>query len=192
MGDQFVYLAGGLDESQSPKMNFGDLWAFDRADGSWTPLQDLPNPRYDVGIAWLAGTLYVFGGTYATAVANQYQYYGDLLAYSPSPPPLGSWATVTQPPDGPGAGAGRTLSAVGGKLYVYGGWPASQVGVFDPNLYCFDPATNTWGDSGASNPPPARASHTAVPYRGGLLVFGGSIRQGLLTVPASDLWYYRP
>jgi N-acetylneuraminic acid mutarotase len=100
-----------------------------------------------------------------------------------------TWSTGTPLPialEGPATGA------IGGQIYVVGGWNGTTV---LPNNQVYNPATNTWS---TSEPMPlATYSAASAVYKNILFIFGGST-SGTNVVskvwaydPAKDLWVAR-
>lgn len=72
---------------------------------------------------------------------------------------------------GPTARSSHTVSAVDGKVYVYGGEDTPRH-VFDGNLWCF--AENEWRKVDATGDiPPARLGHSATALGKDIYFFGG-------------------
>ncbi|XP_072409475.1 multiple epidermal growth factor-like domains protein 8 [Chiloscyllium punctatum] len=98
----------------------------------------------------------------------------------------GSWYNVSRSdPEFTGrtAAAGTFLNTTN-SLYIFGGFDLNQV-LGDLVRYNF--TSNQWHRSTASPSPPARHSHSAVEWRGRMLIFGGQLANGSLL---SDIWLY--
>ena len=84
--------------------------------------------------------------------------------------PTGAWTAL---PDLPHARSKPSAVAIGGKLYVLGGWGADDGTVASVDV--FDPASGTWSTlAGAVNPAPAAAAGTAV-AGGKVYLVGGCV-----------------
>ncbi len=119
------------------------------ADDAWTRIADLPAAVFDNAAAWLDGKVYSIGGGSGTGTERKAWVYD---------PDTGTWAGL---PDLPGARSKPGVAAVGGKLYVFGGWGADEDTVASVDV--LDPATGTWSTvPGATNPAPVAAAATAV------------------------------
>jgi DNA-binding CsgD family transcriptional regulator/N-acetylneuraminic acid mutarotase len=112
--DDRIYVAGGRDG----KRLFDQLLVFDPAQlpdspRAWTLRATLTHPRADLGLAALAGNLYVLGGGWSEALAPNERF--DTRT--------NSWQSVEEAPE--------ILWRVGGvaaletKIYVIGGWKGS-------------------------------------------------------------------
>jgi len=100
----------------------------------------------------------------------------------------------------------HTMTAIGGVMYVYGGWNGTQ---YFSDTWYFDASAlylqknATWVPSYSTAKPPPRNSHTAVAFGGNIIVFGG-FYHNTSQVGAScnnplddclyynDIWIYMP
>lgn len=140
----------------------------------------------------------VFGGTTGVpencdpAVASEYVdttwVYDDVC---------GVWATADGA--GPSARGRHAMAAGGGKVWMFGGRyrdegrTSGNYDLFD-DLWSFDPATQTWTDTGATGPS-ARMNAAIVwdSTRDRLILFGGNASaSGATTTPLNDVWAYDP
>ncbi|XP_067832979.1 multiple epidermal growth factor-like domains protein 8 [Heptranchias perlo] len=83
------------------------------------------------------------------------------------------------------AAAGTFLNTTN-SLYIFGGFDLNEV-LGDLIRYNF--TSNQWYRSELSPSPPARHSHSAVEWKGNMLLFGGQLSDGSL---ANDVWLYEP
>jgi Carboxypeptidase regulatory-like domain/Kelch motif len=114
---------------------------------TWLPIEQYPTAIMDNSADQIDGTVYSVGGFNGSAiVANGY-------AYDPGANTWSAIANMSVAREKPGAGA------IGGKLYVSGGWSTSGNPL--PNTEAFDPGSGTW-ESLAANPAPRAAPGTAV------------------------------
>jgi N-acetylneuraminic acid mutarotase len=114
---------------------------------TWSPIDQYPTPIMDNSGDQIDGTVYSVGGFNGSAiVANGYAYDSAANTWSPI-------ANMSVAREKPGAGA------IGGKLYVSGGW--STTGNPLPSTEAYDPASDSW-ESLAANPAPRAAPGSAV------------------------------
>ncbi|XP_078092162.1 multiple epidermal growth factor-like domains protein 8 [Mustelus asterias] len=100
----------------------------------------------------------------------------------------GSWYNVSRSdPEFTGrtAAAGTFLNTTN-SLYIFGGFDLNEV-LGDLIRYNF--TSNQWHRSLLSPSPPGRHSHTAVEWKGRMVLFGGQLANGSL---ANDIWLYEP
>ncbi|XP_010892421.2 multiple epidermal growth factor-like domains protein 8 [Esox lucius] len=81
--------------------------------------------------------------------------------------------------------AGVYLSSTG-AMYLFGGFDLNRA-LGDLVKYNF--SSNQWENRSYGHSPVARHSHTAVEWKGNMVIFGGQLASGSL---ASDVWMYRP
>jgi len=125
--------------------------------------------------------------------------------------PSSQWLTLTHNGSVPQRNA-HTATAVGGQIYVFGGWNNSgSTAVYFNDLWSFDTTQMYKGGFGKipywvqvspnTPAPPARNSHSAVNYQGSLWIFGGfshdtsqgtwvNCNPGDKCVWYNDLWQY--
>ena len=124
------------------------------SDAAWIALQSMPDPRQEVGVAELAGKIYVVGGLPSTTRVQEY----DAAA--------GTWrfrAPLPAAVDHPAA------ASVGGRLYILGGYVA---GADVATVYAYDPAADQWVSKAPM--PTARGAPAAAVIGGKIYVVGGS------------------
>jgi len=111
--------------------------------------------------------LYVFGGS----SAEDYVSLNDRWEYA-----LGThvWTQVVSTGgSAPSLCWDHSLIALGNRLLVFGGCDEST-DFASSALHCFDLQRRRWSDLAVSGVfPPARAYHVAIPYGGGVIIFGG-------------------
>ena len=95
--------------------------------GAWTSLTPMPEHRTGVGAAALDGVVYVAGGIARQGAAR------DIFAYDPR---TDQWRTVGRLRH---LTAQPGVAALGGRLYVVGGW--DEQAALPGDLQIFDPAT---------------------------------------------------
>lgn len=106
-----IYVIGGFDGDQAltnneiyhPDLEFGDS-------SPWEVGESLPNPRYAMGVASLADTIYVIGGKSEP---------GDNLSYLELPPNSNDWNNFSDTFESDWSHIG--ITSVGTHLYLTGG-----------------------------------------------------------------------
>lgn len=172
-----LYVYGGYHWSNSANY-LNDLWRYDPATNAWAQMATGLNGRYNHASAVLNGKLYVQGGYGWGASGGGSGILDDLMVYDPA---TDTW---TQLQKAPLACRDHSLVAMGGKLYLYGGY--ATAGGHRATLYVYDPSTNKWAQ--LTSAPNTRSCHTAVVMNGCMYVFGGTIGAGYY----NDLYYYDP
>ncbi|MBY8881071.1 carboxypeptidase regulatory-like domain-containing protein [Actinacidiphila acidipaludis] len=97
---------------------------------AWTVSDALPGPVMDSGSVTVDGKVYSFGGTDGGSL---------LFKASVHDPATGGWRRLANMPQGlekPG------VEAIGGSVYVFGGWDST--GSASAAVYRYDPAHDTW------------------------------------------------
>ncbi len=123
----------------------------------WTAIADYASPIMDNGAAALNGKIYSVAGVDGTNLLAK------AYAYDPGTQAWTALAPLNTAREAPQA------TAVGGKLYVTGGWGDSGDPVAKTEI--FDPASGAWS-TGADNPKPYAGSGAAV-LGGKIYVVGG-------------------
>eukprot|EP00238_Polyblepharides_amylifera_P003139 CAMPEP_0196590534 /NCGR_PEP_ID=MMETSP1081-20130531/66885_1 /TAXON_ID=36882 /ORGANISM="Pyramimonas amylifera, Strain CCMP720" /LENGTH=184 /DNA_ID=CAMNT_0041913673 /DNA_START=245 /DNA_END=798 /DNA_ORIENTATION=- len=78
------------------------------------------------------------------------------------------------------------MTAVGDKLYIFGGQDPHTGATFNDVVMC-DPGTKMWNRVPVSGSPPPRHSHTACCFQGHrILIYGGAGEDG----PVGDIWVF--
>ncbi|RPJ39907.1 MAG: DUF2163 domain-containing protein [Planctomycetaceae bacterium] len=129
-----------------------------------TALEDLPIPLGQQGMEECNGILYMVCGGSEGAEVNK------LYAYDPD---TGHW---TAKADAPIAVQSPVWRAVGGKLYLIGGYRSDLSTKYD-TVYEYDPLTNTWSSAKASMPY-AREDMGSAVIDGKIYIFGGLTNPG--------------
>ena len=147
----------------------------------WEPLASLPAPRANVGVALVDGKIYVVGGSSANSVAGTYQQYASLFVYDIA---TNRW---TEGAPLPQAYAAMAVTAVNGKVYVFGGLDGN--GAASARSYAYDPARNVWTPK-APMPGGPRYLAAAAPLNGEIYVVGGWDARTDVEIydPATDRW----
>lgn len=153
----------------------------------WVQKASLPTGRCCLGAAAINGLIHAVGGKVPSIGPGQV---ATLEVYDPA---SNTWQTKSPAPHTKSHAA---VAAIGGKLYVTGGFGSS--GVPDAATDIYDPATGLWS-SGAPMPTPRGAPAAAV-VDGILYVIGGLDNSGLVGItyqtveaydPSTDTWISR-
>jgi N-acetylneuraminic acid mutarotase len=144
------------------------------ADGAWASLPAMRVPRQEVGVAEVAGRLYVCGGFNAAGatVATVESY--DVAT--------GEWTTLAPMPVALNHAAAASF---GGRVYVFGGDSPTRT---ENVTLEFDPASNAWALR--ARMPTARNAAVALPFGDRIYVIGGTPggRDVEAYHPSSDSW----
>lgn len=97
----------------------------------WQSRAPLPKPRRELALGAVNGLIYAIGGITASGTV------AEVTAYDPG---SNTWSPKAPLPSARQSGNGATL--VGGRLYVPGGYNASNV--LSRSLYAYNVATNAW------------------------------------------------
>ena len=141
--------------------------------GVWRTAAPAPTMRTEVATVTLNEKIYLVGGFEQPGLGNMLNLgiTPSLEEYDPS---TDRWTSRAPMPVGlHHAGIG----AVGGKLYVIGGYKQSGFSVWHPvaTVYAYDPATNAWGER-APMPTP-RGALAVTEHDGKLYAIGGYDRK---------------
>ncbi|XP_011483811.1 multiple epidermal growth factor-like domains protein 8 [Oryzias latipes] len=100
----------------------------------------------------------------------------------------GQWWLVSEgnPYNPPRTGSAGVYLSSTGALYLFGGFDLNRA-LGDLIKYNF--TSNQWESRSYGHSPLARHSHTAVDYKGNMVIYGGELANGSL---ACDVWMYRP
>ncbi|MBI3298900.1 MAG: DUF4082 domain-containing protein [Elusimicrobia bacterium] len=129
--------------------------------GPWSGLAPLPSGRRDLQGAASGGVLYAIGGYVASDTTTVEAYAPSADSWSTKAPLNAPNSTVSSPT--PGANRGRyqgSAAAVGGKIYMIGGWTTSPALPSD-TVSVYDPALNSWS-AGPTVPERSACSQAAV------------------------------
>jgi hypothetical protein len=137
-----VYRVGGMEPRNPPgqpsdSYSIADAAAFDPATGRWDKLPPLPTPRSSHDVLVVDQKLFVIGGWWMKGKEQETQWPDtiDVLDLAASEP---AWQSIPQP------FARRALitAALGGRIYIIGGFDADETACLDVDIY--DVATNSW------------------------------------------------
>ena len=183
-----IYMFGGYILNTDPKYPGGgwepvdNAWEFDPAANSWKALAPLPGKRGSTLAEEVGGQIYVIGGAIpepgtkevAIRPATAARSVGTNEAYDIE---NNKWTTRSPMPTPRNHAFG---GVVNGKIYIIGGRITSPFITVASNMDIveeYDPATNTWGGSGARTPmPTARSGGGWTTYNGKIYVAGGEIQ----------------
>lgn len=149
--DRKLYVTGGITISRTLAR---DLWVYDPATNVWSSKAGMPVGSYGGVSAAIGRKLYVLTGkcdgcaSASPAIARRFYRYD---------PATNVWKRLA---DAPGAHLTGGAKAIGGKLYVAGGY--DQRGRVTSALHVYDPATNTWATKAALPTPRAEVSAGAI------------------------------
>ncbi len=188
-----LYRLGGVDTFGSNSQSYwrNTNYVYDPVANTWSTAAALP----DVGRAHacadvLNDKIYLFGGSTYNGYLN------TLSVYSPT---SNAWTALATGPSGRG---NASLTALGGKLYLFGGhssvtasgssgdraWPVNASGLSD--LWVYDPVANSWASLAPA--PVTRHSHNAYAINGKLYIFGGSGTTETAATGSTSLYCYDP
>lgn len=166
-----VIVFGGTSYSGDSKFTYmNDLWALDSDTMKWhkpSCAGRAPGARYAHAACVVGYKVYIFGGKGSSGVL-----YNDLWCLD-----VERWAWEHVPSSTaapPAARCGHSLTAVGDKLAVFGGWDGTRNWFND--FWLFDISTFTWVKPAATGmAPQARHGHVTIydEVSQRLLVFGG-------------------
>ncbi len=172
-----AYVFGG---KMAPDKFFGDLWAYNFADKTWTVQSYTPSgPTYGASMAASGGKLYMFGGQNSSGVHSETWAY-DIAQKI--------W-TYTNPSSFPPA---RKLSVAVQNLenlWVYGGTDNAREGE-KKDIWQYNFATNAWTQKADGPVAQSQSAGILLPQANGqdvsIFVFGGISPQGT----TSTTWQY--
>ena len=142
--------------------------------GYWSTGAPLPTARLFASAATLGNRIYVAGGIDDAGVRR-----GLVERYRPS---TDTWDTIPSMPDS--LDAGHQLLALGGYLYVVGGYSTLE-GVGNRKLWRYNPATGNW--KAMAEAPHNRQFPAAAAVAGKICVFGGFLDNGPVSASV-DCW----
>jgi len=209
-----IYVFGGFKLLPVPGQTAGggwepidNTWVYDPAKDSWKALEPMPTKRGSPVAVEVNGQIYVIGGAIPEPGTKEVAVFPNRAARSVGTneaynPETNKWETRGAMPT---ARNHAFAGAVNGRIYVIGGRITSPFITVASNLDIveeYDPATNTWGGSGARTPmPTARSGGGWTTYNGKIYVAGGEIqtRQMLAAFraleaydPATNTWTILP
>lgn len=168
-----LYVIGGYGGSSG----FTTFYKFDGT--SWTTLAALPRGRFGHTSVLLGDELYLIGGTTGTStpvgIVDKYNF------------KTGVWSTVASCPSVFLYGDGCSIN---GKIYIFGGYPASGVTGDAPASflqYVYDPVADTWTVFNSTGISP-RLGPGVCTYNGFIYLLGGRYANAGIR----DLWKINP
>ncbi len=159
-----------------------NVWQYDPVADSWKALAPMPGKRGSPVAVEVGGQIYVIGGAIPEPGTNEVAVFPNRAARSVGTneaydPETNKWTTRSSMPT---ARNHAFAGAVNGRIYVIGGRITSPFITVASNLDVveeYDPASNTWGGSGARTPmPTARSGGGWTTYNGKIYVGGGEIQ----------------
>jgi len=159
------------------------LEVFDPVADRWSRKPPMPIPAHHAAVAAHDGKLYVFGGFVSPETLGGWSSVANVFVYDPA---TERWSPRTPMPTPRG---GAHAAAVGGKIYVIGGYatsahPRDPIGSNLGSNEEYDPATDTWV---IRAPMPTPRNHHAIGAIGGkIYVAGGRVGSAFAGV-ASDV-----
>jgi N-acetylneuraminic acid mutarotase len=183
-----IYAIGGGSSSSTSYASvetYSTVEEYDPATDTWTAKSDMPTARGFHSANVVDGKIYVIGGSQASSPDSNHV--RTVEVYDPA---TDTWSQNGDMPTPRGAGFS---SVVDGKIYVFGGYGASQ------SVDEYDPSTDTW--TVKSGMPTARHAHCTSALDGKIYVIGGYVPgvpgyPGLASVevydPAADAWTTAP
>jgi len=137
-----VWIWGG--SHSFPPVKSNDLFTMDTETNIWTKVTNfkgnVPSPRSDHCGAVIGKEFFIFGGSDANVkpLADVHKFNTETL----------EWTEIVPKGTGPSARSGHTCSALGHKIFVYGGatWDSKARIWKDKSndVFVFDTITNTW------------------------------------------------
>eukprot|EP00164_Ancoracysta_twista_P014096 GFYU01022803.1.p1 GENE.GFYU01022803.1~~GFYU01022803.1.p1 ORF type:complete len:564 (-),score=148.66 GFYU01022803.1:204-1895(-) len=179
-----VLVLGGAGAGAS----FNDIALFDTTNSVWKVPKGMgprPPPRAYASSVMMDGRLFMFGGW------TKDTFYNDLTMLassdggelSPDAAML-RWFEVIQSGPGPSPRAMHSLSPIGGRLYVFGGWNGVN---FYNDMFVYSPVKHSWSKVSVSGvAPQPRAGHTATVIGTRIYIYGGQSDNAMY----SDLWCF--
>jgi N-acetylneuraminic acid mutarotase len=148
---------------------------YDISTDTWeaTSTVGAPSARFGHTAVWTGTEMAIWGGAPGGAL------------YDPAADTWRPIATLNAPADR----SDHTAVWTGNRMVVWGGSPLPGGGITSTGAL-YDPAQDKWTTMLASNPPGARAGHTAVWTGGEMLVWGGTLlnNTGGRYNPSTDTW----
>lgn len=140
IGDR-IHIVGGRRPKGAANLAYGDHadstshLVFDPAANSWTTAAPALTARNSAAGAMINGLWHVAGGR---SVAG-----GPTDAHEVYDPKEDRWRAAAPMPKGSGAG-GNAAGVIDGQLYIFGGEYFDNGGRVHPEVWRYDPATDTW------------------------------------------------
>lgn len=139
---------------------------------SWSFVADMPTARAGFGIAVLDGKIHVVGGRTGNAPGAG----TPLATHEVYDPASNTWSTKAPLPFA--VGDNYATTAVGGRIYVFGGFETCITGLcLSDRTQIYDPSTGSWS-SGTPMPTP-RSNAIAGVLSGHPIVIGGNTIVGI-------------
>jgi N-acetylneuraminic acid mutarotase len=142
-------------------------------DARWEARAPVPEPRTEVSVTAGDSLVYLLGG-FGPSERRRAAAPTTVLTYDPA---ADRWATVGELPEGVNHAG---LAAVGGRLYLIGGF---RENTFSPTgaVRIYDPAARTWRDGAPM--PTARGALAVAVVGGKIHAIGGTAQRGASRAP---------
>jgi len=172
-----IFVFGGYDGFG---LNF-ELAIFNPVTFTWTNISrsqvrgEAPNSRTNHAAAVVGNKMYIFGGNNTNESTGRYQVLGDFYCLDTD---TLTWTNLTTSANGtrPSPRSGQTLTAVGTKLYLFGGgvWNETDGWVEKyTDIHIFDTRTKTWSKPSCSGAIDTSTFSISFAVGRFLFVFGG-------------------
>ena len=194
-GDSLMFVHGGAGGAKS---HLADLFVLDSETLEWSQetgtgkAEDAPLGRSRHAMESVGDAVYIFCGV------NDVQDFDDVWSFSLS---SRAWSKCATQGPGPSARWGLTASAVGSKIFVWGGQsstPSAATTKTLTDMFVLDTNTLTWECLSIEGAPAARGGHTAtIMAERYLVIFGGgdgaTMSNGLYAFDTAVLeWVHLP
>jgi len=190
--DGKIYMFGGM----FPPVPYyiTTVEAYDPEADSWSFMTSMPEDRMNVSLAAVGDSIYVFGGIGGGYVKSTVWKYTPSLEGTPENP----WQEDLNPIgfdgiSGTEISAGRGVAVSGGKVYIFGGYYATEVTPYVyanwhlyKTVWCYDPADDTWDRKPDL---PVKGSFHAIPYGDKIYLIGDALEG---QDPPGVFWEYDP
>ena len=189
--DGTIYLFGGM----FPPVPYyvTTVEAYEPEADLWSLKTPMPEDRLNVSLAAVGDSIYVFGGIGGGYVKSTVWKYTPSLEGTPEEP----WQTknpIGYPvSSGTEICVGKGVAASGGKLYIFGGYFATDVVPYVyanwhpySTIWCYDPTDDTWEKK---DDMPVKGYFHANTYGDKIYLLGDAVEGGN---PADIFWEYDP
>lgn len=195
-GHSAVLMSGGIVifGGANTEETFADAHMLDLSTGAWQAVAmqgAAPTPRTNhAAAAGPRGCMYVFGGYDAGGFFLNELW--SLCAFrrtsdGGTAPLAASWELVVPSGTVPAAVQGHSLTAVGQRLVLFGGYVAGSGASND--VHVFDPETRVWSQLQAVGPPPPpRQAHAAARHGNSVVLAGGCDTSSAQQACFNDIW----
>ena len=135
--DGKIYAIGGWDAADGQYLD--SVETYDPQTDSWQQVASMPHARHSHAAAAMGGKIYVSGGDSPGDGGEHHETVSTLMVFDPQ---ADTW---TQLEDMDKCRADHASAAIGGKLYVFGGYAQVLGGSGRrASVEAYDPISNTW------------------------------------------------